>query len=547
MNSKLAKLQSLCSSKNLDGYIISNSDQFLSEYTKDADNDLKNYTNFSGSAGIGVFYENTIHLFTDGRYELQAEKQLPPDSKIYISPKNKFSDWLQDQIKKGKKFGLDYKKFRSFSFRELDQNNLINIELTKAASAKQNIFIHDIKFAGKSAESKILEVRQELANQACEDLVVEDLDSISWLLNLRSDFYEFNPAIAAKFILSSGVSKLFIDDIKLEIMDYLKDLNIEVFKVEEFSEFFARLNHEKTLIEHTSSLQVKSSLPNAKAALSPIMALKAKKNKVEISGSKSCHIEDAKAIHAFHKWFNSEFSAGNYYTEFQLSKKLTDFRKQRSNYFSDSFPSIVGFEGNGAVIHYRPQQNDSKTVKGRGLLLIDSGGQYKTGTTDVTRVFCLGKPQEEEITRYTQVLMGHIDAASYVFEYGETGKTIDELARKYLRKEGLDYAHGTGHGVGSFLNVHEGPYSVSSMSQLPLKEGVVVSIEPGYYKKGEYGIRIENLYLVSKRNDNQLFFEPLTLYPFEEKLIDYSMLNKSQKEWLKHYSNLVSKHLFDGK
>ena len=548
MNSKLAQLQELCIAKGLDGYILSNSDQFLCEYTKDEDNDLRNYTNFSGSSGIGVFYQGIIHLFTDGRYELQAEKELPQGSKIFISPKHLFLEWIQDKLKGNVIFGLNYRKFRNFYFQGLDKKNLLHISLGNNFIAQQNVFIHDMKFSGESTESKLDKVGKHLNDKNITNLVVEDLDSISWLLNLRSDFYEFNPAIAAKFILSSGIGKIFVDNnLDRKIVEYLNKLKIELFKISDFEAYLDVLDSRETLIEQNCSFLVRSLLPEAKIGLSPIMMLKAQKNEVEISGSISCHIEDAKAIKEFHDWFEREYSAGSYYSEFQISQKITEFRRSKSGYFSNSFPPIVGFKESGAVIHYRPHKEDSKIVKGSGLLLIDSGGQYRNGTTDVTRVFCLGKPTGEVITRYTQVLQGHIDAASYVFEDGETGKTIDELARRYLKEDGLDYAHGTGHGVGSFLNVHEGPYSISSMSKVNLKEGVIVSIEPGYYKKGEFGIRIENLYLVRRKEDGKLFFKPLTLFPFEEKLIDHKRLSGDQVSWLKKYNRLVSKHLFDSK
>lgn len=534
-------LQEKINKSGFDGYIIPNNDQFFSEYTSDQHNKLKQVTGFSGSAGIGIIMNNKVHLFTDGRYELQAKTELPKGSEIFISPKQKFADWLNEKIALKKKFAFNPKLFRYVQMQGFDSKFVQPLEtdvLSDPIPKAQKLFIHELKFCRQPASDKLTQLQKYLLKSGHDFFIIEDCDSISWLLNIRSNHYEFTPTIAAKFIFSiHNPSTLFIAESKLsqDVKDYLSELNVEVVELEKFSTYLSQLKNKLVAVENTISYLVKLILPEAGLINSPITQAKAVKNFTEIKGTAKAHKRDGQALQKFYDWFANEYEAGRFYTEFELSEKLIELRSQQEHYYSPSFPPIVGFKENGAVIHYRPEKDKAKLVKGDGILLIDSGGQYYDGTTDVTRTYCLGTPTKEQQKRYTQVLKGHIAVAAAKFPQGTTGDDLDKLARQFLLADGANYAHGTGHGVGSFLNVHEGPYSISTNANLSLVENVILSIEPGYYKQGEYGIRLENLYYVKSTGKGLLGFRPLTLLPFEGKLIDYTMLTDAEKEWLEEY------------
>lgn len=539
----------------LDGYIISNNDQFLSEYTKDENNQLKFITNFSGSNGIAVIFNNKIHLFTDGRYEIQAKKELPHSAEIFIVPEKKFTDWLINKLAQNYKFGFNPKLFKYAQFIGFESPNLIPLEIDfieelwpkHKLTEDHKIFRLDENYAGKSSTDKLLEVQNYLKTNSLKYLVIEDCDSISWLLNLRSNYYEFTPSVAAKFILSAeGKGSLFTDCARFtnEVKAELKLNHINIYVIEQYQQFLEKISDVNQIaVENNSTYFTYLKLPAAKFISSPIIFRKARKNLTEIEGAIEAHRKDAKALKEFYDWFQQQFNEEIYYTEFQLTQKIKQFRQKQSLYHSESFPAIIGFKKNGAIIHYRAQSDSAKLVKGEGLLLIDSGGQYFDGTTDITRTYALGNPSREQIKRYTQVLKGHISLASAKFKKGTTGAELDVLARKFLLEDKVDYQHGTGHGVGAFLNVHEGPYSISKYSNLPIIENIILSIEPGFYKENEYGIRLENLYYVKSYSEEKLYFIPLTLLPFEEKLIDYQMLSKEEKEWLEWYNKFITLNL----
>ncbi len=545
---KLEEIQKIIHKYNCDGLLISNFDRFFSEYVAGEDNELKKILGFSGSNGIGVVIDNAAHIFTDGRYELQAKQQVP-EAVIHISPESNLAAWIKEQTEKGKKFAFNPNIFRYLTLAQAKQENLITCgdaiigEIMgegEGNARKQNIFILDEQYAGEAASVKLDKLKLWFEQQNTEYFIIEDCDSVAWLLNLRGDYYEFNPTVAAKLIFSKQGICLFIENavIKSNINRYLNELGIEVESMDEFYIACDNISGARIISENSCSCLVKNI--STKNIASPIIEWKSSKNSQEILSAVNAHKQDARALNEFILWFRTEFSEGRFYSEYELSHVLQSFRKKQPDYFSDSFPAIIGFQDNGAVIHYRPLESGSKLVKGDGLLLIDSGGQYFGGTTDVTRTYAVGNVSDEQKRNYTLVLKGHIAAASKIFDHNTTGADIDKLARQYLVQEGLDYQHGTGHGVGSFLNVHEGPYSISKYSKLPLKENLILSIEPGYYKAGEYGIRIENLYRIKANIDKTLYFEPLTLLPFEDRLIDFSLISPDELDWLKSYNEKIS-------
>lgn len=554
MNSKIEEVKQILKRKNISALLIPSTDEFLNEYTPDELARLKTITGFTGSNGYAIITSGKEHyFFTDSRYILQAAVELGESFIVYDMHENDIFQWINSYIKENKLIlnpKIFAKKFVEKLLESSNNDNLIiesfdELEFKLAKAQASAVSSHE-QYAGKSRAEKIAEIKTAFSG---EYLLISDPSSVSWLLNLRSNYINCNPTILAYMVLAkSGRSILFSynHEFSNEILLELEQINIEVLSIDSIEEILRSINLKQISISPKINYWL-FSLVKQKAIIEsdPCEIAKSCKNMVEIAGMISCHIEDAKALRRALRQISEASNASKVLTELDVVKILHDERAKQKLFVEESFPAIVGFNSNGAIVHYKPSQESNKQIKTDGLLLIDSGGQYLNGTTDVTRTIAIGKPSNEQIRIYTLVLKGHIALASLVFPLGTCGHHIDVLARMYLWRNGLNYGHGTGHGVGSYLSVHEGPQSISpGVNQNALKPGMVVSIEPGYYKKEEFGIRIENLYLIKNADyENFLCFEPLTLVEFEEKLIDRSLLSEDEKLWIENYYLKIKNNL----
>jgi Xaa-Pro aminopeptidase len=517
-------------------FIISTADEFLLEYSPPHSRRLEFITKFTGSNGIAVICKNgKSFFFTDGRYLLQASKELNLEEfEVPIDIAN-FKDFARKNFKE---VYFD-PKIHSFSFikslkeegielKEILNENPID-QLWKDRPSQKEVKTYDFKLAGETREKKLQKVIQHLKEQEADALFIFDQTEVAWLLNTRGDYLQNTP-ISNFFVIVSRETG------KHEIVRY--------------EEIEKKIKFPKIILPKNISVHIVNVLSKTCGKVifdkhDFILNLKSVKTESEIECIRKAHIEDGKALSQFLEWVKKSFNSKNPEkgTEFTLGKKLFECRSKAKGFKGESFETICGFAENGAIIHYRAEEKNAKSIEGRGLLLIDSGGQYYDenlgicGTTDVTRVISIGAPTPEEKYNYTLVLKGHIALATAIFPEGTTGGGLDILARQFLFQNGMNYAHGTGHGVGYFLGVHEGPASISKYSNVPLKEGMIISNEPGFYLEGKYGIRIESLLLVKKSSafDNFLEFETLTKVPPEKELLDFSILSDGEIEWLVNY------------
>eukprot|EP01119_Soliformovum_irregulare_P014850 TRINITY_DN4099_c0_g1_i4.p1 TRINITY_DN4099_c0_g1~~TRINITY_DN4099_c0_g1_i4.p1 ORF type:complete len:472 (-),score=189.74 TRINITY_DN4099_c0_g1_i4:49-1464(-) len=436
-------------------------------------------------------------------------------------------------------------------------DNLIDLVWDgKPAHPKNPIFLHPVKYAGKDFVEKIADVRTAIDQSQCDALIVSATDEIAWLFNLRGSDVEFNPVFIAYASVTKDATTLYVDPEKVpdDVATYLKNGNVTLKK---YSDIYSDLRNfkENNLKVWLDPAKSNASIYNeliSKQVLeksSPVAHAKSLKNSTEISGMKESHRRDAAALISFFSWLEDALKEGRKLDEFSVSEKLAEFRSKQSDFVSLSFDTIAGSGPNGAIIHYRPEKETAAPVVADQLFLCDSGGQYRDGTTDVTRTIHFGTPSQHQRECFTRVLQGVINLNSIVFPKGTSGRELDLLARQSLWKAGLDYRHGTGHGVGAFLNVHEGPQGIhfrDTPVKVPLEPGMTVTNEPGYYEDGNFGIRIENVeYVVEKQTqfnfgDVKFYgFDTMTMVPIQQKMIEVSMLNKSELDWIDRYHQRV--------
>ena len=536
----LTELQQQLAAQKLDACIITRNNQFLGQDILPEENRLQRLTGFSGSAGNLLVFRDRAFLFTDGRYELQAARETDPEQvEVVITNGQSLGSWLQNHTE-SQKLRIAFNPWcHTVSETDFWKRTLKNIEFVEDAgllsaallSAKEcNIFEHDIEFAGISMDEKIADLTEFMRQNKLDAFLLTACDSVSWLLNLRSDCLPDTPIVRAfAFINALGEVSLFTTDftkLESELKNY-KNRTVGMDCKRSPRALFSLMKKHKIWIEN---------LPD------PVQNRKAVKNPVEISGLRKAHLRDGAAVVRLLIWLEQNY---NGQTELDVVKKLHDLRAAETNFFSNSFETIAGFAANGAIVHYQPLETTSLKLASGSLLLLDSGAQYLDGTTDITRTIALGSPEPEMIRDFTVVLKAHIALASACFPDGTPGLALDAIAREPLWKCGKNYTHGTGHGVGFFLNVHEGPVSISSRNALtPLAENMITSIEPGYYKENAYGIRIENLARVTRHNSPDfeipmLCFETLTFVPLDKKLIDKYLLSEEERTWLNNYHRQV--------
>ena len=544
-----------------DYYLINTSDEFLNEYVPESEMKLKWLTNFSGSNGMALIGLDEQYFFTDGRYTQQAEKELDKSFKIFDSGRINFFEFMFVKMKY-KKILLDTKTFRYDFLLNLKKKLLpIKGSLKHDKKIISDIWRKDkknkiIKFFQLKKKFHGMEIdlkHKEIFKSSDKDIfIITSPDSACWFLNIRGYDLPNSPIIFCRVIIKKDSIDVFLDKEKIPNNFENKKKKIKFYDIELFDEHLKKIKKkQKILLDKNVSFYIYSQLKinklNFEVDTDPCTLMKSKKNPVEIKKSRDAHLLDGISLTKFYSWLDNQKSIDNL-TEYSVAEKLEEFRRQSKTFFSLSFPTISAVGSNGSIIHYKPEIEKCSNLKNGELFLCDSGAQYFGGTTDVTRTIILGnkKPKKEYIRNYTNVLIGHLDLIMLKFPIGTKGFHIDSIARSALWKQGLDYNHGTGHGVGSFLNVHEGPQSISkNNNNFELREGMILSNEPGFYKNGCYGIRIENLILIKKSyQKNFLEFDCLTLFPFEDKLIDYKILETRHRTWIKDYYKKIKKEIF---
>ncbi len=541
-------LKELIGNKNIDGYIIPKNDEFFSEYS--FPNRLKSISNFSGSAGIAIILKNSNFLFVDGRYTEQASIESGKNFKIFEIPKTRPFNILK-KIKGRLKLGFDPKLFTDTSLKSnfRDSCNLIPIEnnlIDEISNLKNNynskqFYCLNETTVGEKITSKLKKISQILNKKKIHNIFISAPENCAWLLNIRG-FDNPNSPIPNCQIIINKKNIFFFSDIK-KIKKIKNKINYKKIKFYEFKEFAKVINSLKgknfSIDRNSCSIFNKGIILSKFKILNeidPCYALKAIKNKREIKNMTDAHIVDGAALTKFLYWIKNKKKFN--FTEIDAEKKLEKFRKKNKNFLYPSFDTIAGSGPNGSIIHYRANKNSNRKINKKDIFLCDSGGQYKYGTTDVTRTVCFSKPTSKIKNIFTRVLKGHIAVFNTNLNKINTGEEIDKRARIFLKKINLDYGHGTGHGVGHFLNVHEGPQAISKYNNVKILPGMILSNEPGYYKKKKFGIRIENLIYV-KKNRSKIFFKNLTLAPIDNDLINFKMLTIKEKKYLNNYHSEV--------
>ena len=555
--------------KKYDALLVPREDMFSGEEVPKSEERLKYITNFTGSAGFAIIVSNEnlkSAIFSDGRYQLQLKKQV--DTKffdVFNGGINEIGNFLKDNEKYLKIIAFDPWLLTSIKYETLSkilkstplilkatEKNLIDeIWKKRPTETQKSIFKLPIKRTGENFLSKINRLKKVITNIGGDYYVLFNPAGLSWLLNIRCRDLEYTPVSRSFCIISSeGEVFIFSDNSTFEIITK-NHSKIHLLQINELTSFLKKLKNKNFLIDPVFlPLQIKYLILNMRLNIQtiscPIEEFKSVKNSNELNGFKVSHLKDGLAFLKLFFWLEKNLSS-QHLTEITISKKLYEFRSLEETFICESFATISAFKDNGAIIHYKADKSSDKKIDKDGLYLIDSGAHYSEGTTDTTRTIKIGKVSEEMINNYTLVLKGHIAIATAIFPKNTKGREIDSLARKALWSEGKDYAHGTGHGVGCLLSVHEGPISISKHSKCDIKQGMVISNEPGYYKNGEYGIRIENLEVVSKKylknSENFLYFENLTRVPFELELINKEILTIDEINWINSYHEKVYREL----
>jgi Xaa-Pro aminopeptidase len=547
MNSKIKILRNKFKKYNIDGYIIPKNDDYFTEYSKI--NRLKIISNFTGSAGVAIVLKNKNYLFIDGRYTIQSQIESGNNFKIISYEKLVNCDLFINLT-----LGIDPKLF---TYNQINKNftkknkikfidaNLIDEIETKKINYNTPFYSLKKNIVGESSASKINKISKYLKKSKSDYIFISAPENVAWILNIRGKDSPNSPIPNSRLIISKTKKILFITKVQ-KAKKLIKEKIIkknELIDINDLSKTILQQKGVSFIIDNKSCSIYYENIIRSKFKITkkedPTYLLKAIKNKTEIQNMINSHIIDGAALTKFIYWIKNINK--KQINEVQAQKKLESFRRLNKNYLYPSFDTIAGSGKNGAIVHYRAKKQSCRTIKKEDIFLCDSGGQYNYGTTDVTRTICFSKPKPGIKDIFTKVLKGHIAVANTNLKKDNTGKKIDIRARKFLKESNLDYAHGTGHGVGFFLNVHEGPQSISKFNKVKIREGMILSNEPGYYKKESFGIRIENLIFV-KKNKKNIFFENLTLVPIEKELINYKLLTSLEKNYLfKYHINVYSK------
>ena len=565
MKEKFGALREWMLKNGLFGLVVPRADKYLGEYVSPADERLAWLTGFTGSAGEAVILLDRAFLFVDGRYTLQAQKETDPKLITVVQTSDaKAGDWLFSALPAGAKIGYDpwlhtpndVKRMAAACAKNdavvipLPKNPVDLLWTDKKIPPVEKAVHFPENYAGEDSTSKIAEITSALGFDADDAWVLSAADSIAWLLNVRGRDIPYVPVVQSFAVLyKNGTVEWFVEPLK--ISDYLKEKLsplVEIKNPDDLAESLDTLGKEKKRVQLDMALApawIYERLTKAGAKIhpkeDPCQLRKACKNTTERDGAVIAHIKDGAAVCRFLAWFDKEAPKGRL-TELQAAEKIAEFRAENPLYRGESFPTIAASGKNAAVVHYHTSKENNSPVKPGTVFLIDSGAQYLDGTTDITRTISVGPVSALEKKRYTQVLKGHIAIAVIAFPEGTTGSQLDILARQFLWRDGVDYTHGTGHGIGSYLSVHEGPQRISRTSnRVALLPGMLVSNEPGYYKADAFGIRIENVLMVEPLPPTDgaeiktLGLSTLTLAPFDKRLIDKAQLTPREKAWIDGY------------
>ena len=559
---KIQKLREIMKNENIDYYVVPSGDFHQSEYVAEHFKSRAYITGFTGSAGTALIGRKKGILWTDGRYFIQAEQQLKDSGielyKMRIPGWPTLHEWLMENMKSGETVSFDgrlfsineYKEFKKIKDKKdinivMDKDLIEEIWNDKPELPKEKAFLHDIKYCGKSAKEKIEEVRVEMKKIGAESYIISSLDDIAWLYNIRGNDVKDTPVVLAYAVVNEEKATLYIDKNKLSNEDQIK-LNNEGIKIDEYNNIFEDVKDIKNsvILDPNKVSGYIYTLINENVevieALNITTKLKAIKNSVEIENLRKCQIKDGVAMVRFLKWLKENVGKENI-TEVTVADKLLELRSKGDLFVEESFGTIAGYKEHASMMHYSATKESAYELKPEGILLVDSGGQYLDGTTDITRSFILGKLTDEEKKDFTLVLKSHINLMKAKFLKETTGSNLDVLARTILWDEGMDYKCGTGHGVGFFLSVHEGPQSIRPVpNTVVLEPGMILTNEPGVYKEGKHGIRTENVMLVAndiETHDGGEFykFEVMSYCPIDIEGIDESLLTETEKKWLNNY------------
>ncbi len=564
----VAALREELQRRGLDGFIVPHADRFQNEYLPPSEARLEWLTGFSGSAGVAVIMADRAALFVDGRYTLAAKEQVDPalftiEHLIERPP----AAWIEVNLTAGQRLGYDpwlhsaeaaerYVKACAAAGVTLvatEPNPIDEIWRDRPAPPRGPVVPHDLRFAGEPAGAKLGRVRAEIAKLKADALVISDPHAVAWTFNIRGADIAHTPLpLAWAIVPATGLASLYIDagkmtDAASAALGGLADIKpSDAFAADlaALGERHLTVRLDQATASQAIALAITEHGGKAPPGSDPVSVMKAVKNETEIAGSRAAHRRDGAALVNFLAWFDSEAPSGRL-TEIDAVEALETFRRETGELKDVSFPTISGAGPNGAIVHYRVTRKTNRKILPGAPFLIDSGAQYLDATTDVTRTVAVGEPTNEMRDRFTRVLKGHIAIAKAVFPDGVTGAQLDSFARAALWQAGLDYDHGTGHGVGSYLSVHEGPARISKLGSAALMRGMILSNEPGYYKNGAYGIRIENLVLVTAAEDvpgaekplNR--FETLTLAPIDRRLVQSVLLSEDEIAWLESYHAYV--------
>jgi len=547
MNKEVNELRKKFKKYDIDGYVVPKNDDYFTEYSKI--NRLKIISNFSGSAGLAIILKNKNYLFTDGRYSIQSKIESGKYFKIVS-----YEKIMNCNLFKNLKLGFDPKLFTHQQINnyflknnkiKFLSNNLID-EIKKQKVLKSAPFFSlKNEIVGENNKSKINKIVNYLKKNKADNLFISAPENVAWILNIRGSDGPNSPVPNSRLIINKS-KKIFLITEPYKAKKLIKEKIInknQLVATSDLPKKILALSGKNFIIDNRSCSVFYENIIKSKFKIikreDPTYLLKAIKNDVEIENMINSHVIDGVALTKFIYWIKKVNKKK--ITEVDAQIKLEKLRKKSNKYLYPSFETIAGAGENGAIVHYRAKKDSCRKINKNDIFLCDSGGQYKYGTTDVTRTICFTKPKLSIKNIYTRVLKGHIAVANTDLKLDNTGIKIDSRARKYLKEIKLDYSHGTGHGVGFFLNVHEGPQSISKLNKVKIQKGMILSNEPGYYKKGSYGIRIENLVFV-KKVKKKIFFENLTLAPIEKDLINFNLLTKLEKNYLfKYHLDVYSK------
>ncbi len=547
MKNRIEILRNKFKKYKIDGYIVPKNDEYFTEYSKI--NRLKIISNFSGSAGLAVILKKKNFLFTDGRYSIQSRQESGSNFKIFDHEKV-----INCKLFKNLTLGIDPKLFTynqiqkcflKYNKIKFIYKNLIDEIKNEKVKNTIPFFSLNKNITGESTISKLNKISKYLKKNNSDYIFVSAPENVAWVLNIRGKDSPNSPVPNSRLIISK-TKKLFLIS-KLQKCKKIINKNgikyNQIIDTTNFSKMLSSLKGGEFIIDENSCSIFLEDIIKSKFKIKkksdPIYLFKSIKNNTEIKNTINAHIIDGVALTKFLYWIKNVNKKK--ITEFEAQEKLEKFRKKNKSYMYPSFDTIAGSGKNGAIVHYRAEKDKCRIINKKDIFLCDSGGQYKYGTTDVTRTICFSEQPLKIKNIFTKVLKGHIAVATTDLKKDNTGKKIDIRARKFLRQSNLDYAHGTGHGVGFFLNVHEGPQSISKLNEVKLSEGMILSNEPGYYKKNKFGMRIENLVFIKKSKKN-IFFENLTMVPIEKDLINTKLLTIHEKNYLfKYHLNIYSK------